>query len=90
MATTARVPLQTYLDAAMRHAQLQWLPDDKMWLADLTIPELQGASSAQPTQEWALRELREVVKDLIAWIVEDGEPLPDIDGMALDRTTVAA
>ncbi len=89
MATTP-VPLQTYVDAAMRHVTFAWLPDDKMWLAEIGVAGFEGAFSAQPTQDWARRELREIVEDWVEWAVEDGDPLPDIDGVTLDRSTVAA
>ena len=83
MATTTPAPLKEYVDAAMRHAQLQWLPDDGLWLADFDVSGLEGAFAAQPTREWALAELREVLEGWLELSVEDGDPIPEIDGLRL-------
>lgn len=76
--------LTAYIQAAMRHAHYEWLPDDGCYYAE--IPELRGVWSSGPTLEAAREELQEVLEDWIMVGLANRVPIPRIDGIEVAVT----
>jgi predicted RNase H-like HicB family nuclease len=73
--------LTEYINAAMRHARYEILPDDGGYYGE--IPELPGVWANADTLEACREELREVLEDWIALGLAQGSPIPPIDGVAI-------
>ncbi len=78
---TTPVPLQTYIEAAMRHARYEWLVEEEEYFASL--PHLRGAWATGPTVDAAAQELREVAEDWVEVALRRGIALPEVDGLRL-------
>jgi predicted RNase H-like HicB family nuclease len=70
--------LTEYIQAAMRHARCEPLPDDGSVYCD--IPPLPGVWSNADTHDDALNELRDVLDEWIAVGLSLGQPLPVLVG----------
>jgi predicted RNase H-like HicB family nuclease len=73
--------LTEYINAAMRHARYEILPEDGGYYGE--IPELPGVWANADTLEACREELREVLEDWIALGLAQGSPIPPIDGVAI-------
>ena len=73
--------LTAYIDAAMRHAQVEWLPDDGEWYGH--IPETPGVWATGATEETCRAELREVLEDWLLIGLRLGHDIPPVDGITL-------
>jgi predicted RNase H-like HicB family nuclease len=74
--------LTAYIDAAMRHARTEWLPEDREWYAH--IPALRGVLATGETEQAARAALREALESWIAVRLRRGLALPPIDGRTID------
>ncbi len=73
--------LTDYIEAAMKKAKYEILPDDHSYYGE--IPGFQGVYSNADTLEECRRELREVLEDWILIKVSRHLSLPVVDGMEL-------
>ena len=73
--------LTEYINAAMRHARYEILPEDGGYYGE--IPELPGVWANADILEACREELREVLEDWIALGLAQGSPIPPIDGIAI-------
>jgi len=73
--------LTEYINAAMRHARYEILPENGGYYGE--IPELPGVWANADTLEACREELREVLEDWIALGLAQGSPIPPIDGIAI-------
>jgi predicted RNase H-like HicB family nuclease len=71
-----------YIEAAMRRATYEILPEDKSYYGE--IPELPGVYAHAGTLEACREELREVVEDWILLGVYLHHSLPIVDGIDLN------
>ncbi|HIJ76554.1 MAG TPA: type II toxin-antitoxin system HicB family antitoxin [Deltaproteobacteria bacterium] len=76
-----------YIQAALRHAKYEILPDDGSYYGE--IPECNGVYSSAGTLEDCRGELREVLDEWILFRVHRNLPLPAIDGIELTIKEVA-
>ncbi len=76
-----------YIQAALRHAKYEILPDDGSYYGE--IPECNGVYSSAGTLEDCRGELREVLDEWILLRVHRNLPLPAIDGIELTIKEVA-
>jgi predicted RNase H-like HicB family nuclease len=76
-----RPMLTAYIEAAMRHARLEWLDDDREWYGH--IPELPGVWATGPTEGDCLAELRSVLEDWLLIGLKMGHDIPPVDGITL-------
>jgi predicted RNase H-like HicB family nuclease len=73
--------LTEYIQAALRRAKYEVLPEDQTFYAN--IPGFQGVWANADTLEACREELREVLEDWIVLGLRLGHSLPDIDGISL-------
>ena len=73
--------LTAYLEAAMKKARYEILPDDHSYYGE--IPGFQGAYANEATLEECRNELRNVLEDWILVSISRRLPLPVIDGIRL-------
>ena len=73
--------LTNYIQAAMRHAHYEILPDDSSFYAE--IPGLQGVWANAETLEACREELQEVLEEWILFRVSRNLSLPVVDGIEL-------
>lgn len=73
--------LTKYIQAAMRHAHYEILPDDGTVYGE--ISSLQGVWANADTVEACREELQEVVEDWLLLKIADHDPLPTVDGISL-------
>ncbi len=73
--------LTEYIQAALRHARYEILPDDGSYYGE--IPECQGVWANTDTLEECREELREVLEEWIAFRLSDRLDLPEIDGIRI-------
>lgn len=73
--------LTAYIQAAMRHARYEILPEDGSYYGE--IPEFQGVWANEDTLEACREELQSVLEDWILVRVADQLALPVVDGIAL-------
>lgn len=78
--------LTRYIEAAMRHARCETLPDDGSIYCE--IPPLPGVWANAVTPKAALAELREVLEDWITVGLSLGQPLPVVDGVEVSVQSV--
>ena len=81
MATTSTDSLQTYIDAAMRHAVIKWLPNDRLWCA--TVPPLRGVLAIADRREDLEPELRSVIEGWVEVGLKLGHTIPAVDGISV-------
>lgn len=79
--------LTKYIEAAMRKARYEVLPDDGTYYGN--IPGLDGVWANAPTLEACRDELAEVLEDWIVLGLSKQVPLPVIDGIELTVKEVA-
>lgn len=80
--------LTRYVHSAMRRAQYEILEDDRSYFG--RVPDLQGAWAKAGTIEECRAELQEVVEEWILLGLKRNDPLPVLDGVALNVTAEAA
>lgn len=73
--------LLEYIQAALRHAKYEILPDDGSYYGD--IPECNGVYANAGTLEACREELREVLEEWVLFRVHKNLPLPAIEGIEL-------
>jgi predicted RNase H-like HicB family nuclease len=73
--------LTAYIQAAMRRATYEILPDNEGYYGE--IPGLQGVYANADTLEECRDELQSVLEGWIALGLALGHPFPDIDGHTL-------
>lgn len=76
-----------YLQAALRHAHYEILPDDGTYYGE--VPEFNGAYANAETLEACRDELQEVLEEWVLFRVHRNLPLPVIDGIELTIKEVA-
>lgn len=79
--------LTKYLQAAMRRATYEILPDDGSYYGE--IPGFPGVYASASTLEGCREELEEVLEEWILLRVSEHQPLPEIDGLQLAVQKVA-
>ena len=79
--------LTSYIEAAMRHAVVEWLADDGVYYGH--IPELEGVWADGPTPEACQATLREALEEWIMVSLAHHLPIPPIDGIVLAVRDVA-
>ncbi len=78
--------LTSYIQAAMRHAIYEILPDDGTFYGE--IPGVQGVWANEPTLEACRDELQSAIEDWIIFSLSRGLPVPIIDGIDLAITDI--
>ncbi len=73
--------LRAYLDAAMRRARYEILPDDGSYYGE--IPGLDGVWANAATLEACREELASALEDWVVAGFHLGHDLPEIDGIVL-------
>ncbi len=71
--------LTDYIEAAMKAARYEILPDDKSYYGE--IPGFPGVYANAPTLEECRRELKEVLEDWILLGISRHSVLPLVDGI---------
>jgi predicted RNase H-like HicB family nuclease len=79
--------LLEYIQAALRHAKYEILPDDASYYG--MIPECVGVYANADTLEDCREQLREVLEEWILFRVHRNLALPAIDGIELSIKEVA-
>ena len=74
--------LTDYIQAAMRKASYELLPDGEGYFG--RIPGLQGVWANADTLEACREELQEVLEEWIVIGLKMGSPIPSVDGMELN------
>jgi predicted RNase H-like HicB family nuclease len=75
------VMLLEYIQAALRHARYEILPDDGSYYGE--IPECNGVYANAKILEDCREELREVMEEWVLLRIHKNLPLPGIDGIDL-------
>lgn len=73
-----------YLNAAMQGATFKELPDNEGVFA--SIPGFQGVYANANTVEEAREELIDVLEEWVDVGMQFGDPIPEIDGIALNQS----
>ena len=73
--------LLEYIQAALRQAKYEILPDDGSYYGE--VPRCQGVYAQAPTLEACREELREVLEEWVLFRVHQHLSLPVIDGIEL-------
>lgn len=73
--------LLEYIQAALRHAKYDILPDDGSYYGE--IPECRGVYANAGALEDCREELREVMEEWVLFRIHKNLPLPVIDGIEL-------
>jgi len=76
-----------YVDAALRHAKYEILPDDGGYYGE--IRECNGVYANAKSLEDCREELREVLDEWVLFRIHKNLPLPVIDGISLSVRDVA-
>ncbi len=79
--------LTQYIQAAMRKAKYEILPDDKSFYGE--IPGFQGVYANAETLEDCREELAEVLDEWILFRISRNHSLPVVDGLRLAVEEVA-
>ena len=79
--------LTDYLNAALRRAHYEILPDDQTSYGE--IPDFEGVYANVATLEDCRTELAEVLEEWILFRVSRSLPLPVVDGLELKIKEVA-
>jgi predicted RNase H-like HicB family nuclease len=78
--------LTRYLDAAMRRARYEILPDDGSFYGE--IPGLDGVWANAATLEACREELASALEDWVVAGLQLGDELPELDGITLARPNI--
>lgn len=73
--------LSEYMNAALRHAAYEKLPDGEGYYG--TIPELPGVWANADTMEETREELRESLEGWVVLALQRHVPIPEMDGVSL-------
>ena len=79
--------LRAYLDAALRRATYEILPDDSSYYGE--IPGLEGVWANSPTLESCREELASALEDWVVAGLQLGHHLPAIEGISLAAPQIA-
>jgi predicted RNase H-like HicB family nuclease len=79
--------LLEYIQAGLRHAKYEILPDDGTYYGE--IPEFNGVYANALTLEECREQLREVLEEWVLFRVHRNLPLPAVDGIELAIVEVA-
>ncbi len=79
--------LTRYIDAAMRHAVIEWLAEDHVYYG--RIPGLDGVWADGETPDACCTALREVLEEWIMVSLAAHLPIPPVDGIELKVREVA-
>jgi predicted RNase H-like HicB family nuclease len=79
--------LLEYLQAALRHAKYEILPDDGSYYGE--IPECNGVYATASTLEACREELREILEEWVLFRIYKNFSLPEIDRIELSIKEVA-
>lgn len=79
--------LLEYIQAGLRHAKYEILPDDGTYYGE--IPEFNGVYANAITLEECREQLREVLEEWVLFRVHRNLPLPTVDGIELAIVEVA-
>ena len=79
--------LTEYIEAAMRHAKYEILPEDLTYYGE--IPECPGVYSNEVTLEGCRTILREVLEGWILLGIRHGAEIPVIDGIDINVAAFA-
>jgi len=79
--------LLEYIQAALRHAKYEILPDDGSYYGE--IPECNGVYASANALEDCREELREVLEEWVLFRVHRNLGVPSIDGIELAIKEVA-
>lgn len=79
--------LLEYIQAALRHAKYEILPDDGSYYGEIT--ECNGVQANGDTLEDCREELREVLEEWVLFRVHKNLSLPVMDGIELTIKKVA-
>ena len=79
--------LLEYVEAALRHARYEILPDDGSYYGE--IPECNGVYTNAKSLEECREELREVLDEWVLIRIHKNLSLPVIDGISLVMREVA-
>ncbi len=74
--------LTEYIEAGMRHAKYEILPDDNSYYGE--IPECNGVWANEMTLEETRKDLRGTLEDWILLRIHDGAEIPVIDGIDIN------
>jgi predicted RNase H-like HicB family nuclease len=72
---------QRYLNAALSHAEVEWLADDGLFYGE--IPGFDGVYASGETMEECSAELAEVLEGWILLGISMHHDLPEVDGLRL-------
>jgi predicted RNase H-like HicB family nuclease len=81
------VMLLEYIQAALRHAKYEILPDDGTYYGE--VPECNGVYANAEVLEDCREELREVMEEWVLFRIHKNLQLPIIDGIELIVKEVA-
>lgn len=81
------VMLSRYIAAAMTHAQVEWLPNDREYYGH--IPGLDGVWATGETEISCREELQSVLEDWLALGLHLHHHLPVVDGIDINVATVS-
>jgi predicted RNase H-like HicB family nuclease len=70
---------EAYVRAAMAHARYEWLPNDRVFYAE--IPEVRGVWGTGSTREACADELASVLEDWLDFCLVRGRAIPTVDGL---------
>ncbi|MBD0286361.1 MAG: type II toxin-antitoxin system HicB family antitoxin [Bacteroidota bacterium] len=79
--------ISAYIQAAMRKAHYELLPDDKLYYGE--IPELIGVYATGQQLEDCRHELQAVLEDWLLLSLRKNLPIPVIDNISLEVKHVA-
>lgn len=84
--TLSALPLQLidrYVDAAMRRASLEWIPEDPVWYAEVSaLPDVWASGKSE---DEALAELRSVIRGWVLLKIEEQDrDFPELDAINLN------
>jgi predicted RNase H-like HicB family nuclease len=79
--------LRQYLDAALRHARYEILPDDGSYYGE--IPGLDGVWANAENLEACREELASALEDWVVAGLQPGHGIPEIDGIRLATPQIA-
>jgi predicted RNase H-like HicB family nuclease len=71
--------LISYIQAAMRHAVIEWLPNDQIFCGE--IDGFQGVIATGTSTEACRKELEEVLEEWVLLSVARHLPLPEVEGL---------
>ncbi len=79
--------LMSYIQAAMRHAVYEILPDDGTYYGEVTV--CNGVCATAENLESCRDQLQEVLEEWILLRIHKNLPVPEIDGIRLAVVDVA-